>query len=240
MTDVGYVALDLETTGLNPVNDRIIEIGAALMVNGKSVQEFTCMVNPGIPIPLQITEITGISDAMVKQAGTVEEALARLMPLIKGRILLGHNILFDYSFLKKAYADQGIEFTAKGIDTYRLAKRFLPALPHKSLEALCEHFRIETAHHRALADAIAASDVYQEIRKLRNISDEEAADVEELTYRLPKREPATQKQIRFLKNLYIRCHIQETRPAEELSKSEASKEIDRILTDCKMVRSPRR
>ena len=100
MTDkvLDYVALDLETTGLSPRDDRIIEIGAVKYIGGVRTDSFACFVNPDIHIPERITEITGIDDSMVSHAEYIDTALAGLLDFLGDMPVLGHNVAFDYGF----------------------------------------------------------------------------------------------------------------------------------------------
>lgn len=99
--DDTYVIFDLETTGLSPVNDRIIEIGAVKMCGGKVTDSFSTFVNPQIPIPFNIESLTGISDSMVENAGTIEEILPEFLEFCKGAVMVAHNAGFDVGFIKE-------------------------------------------------------------------------------------------------------------------------------------------
>lgn len=99
--DDTYVVFDLETTGLSPVNDRIIEIGAVKMCGGKVTDRFSTFVNPQIPIPFNIESLTGISDSMVENAGTIEEILPEFLEFCKGAVMVAHNAGFDVGFIKE-------------------------------------------------------------------------------------------------------------------------------------------
>ncbi len=221
-----YVAIDLETTGLSPVNDRIIEIGAIKIVNGIETEHYETMVNPGIPISSRITQITGIDDSMVESAPGINEVIGEIVEFTRDYILLGHNISFDYSFLKAAAIKSGMEYERMGIDTHKLARRALPDIHSRSLEYLCRYFEITTIHHRALADAQSAALIYS---KLCEISDSDK-DVFPLSYKLPKQEPITWKQKAFLESLIKKYHINYDKKTEDLTKSQASREIDNILS----------
>lgn len=221
-----YVALDLETTGLSPNYDRIIEIGAVRYENGEEVSRYETFINPGINISEKITEITGITDEMVKNSPRIGDVIEELLKYVGESILLGHNIIFDYSFIAKAAMDKGIKYTAKGIDTYRVSVRCIPDIDGRSLINLCTYFGIETVHHRACADAVSASEVY---KRMCMISDSDT-DAREMFFKPKKEEKITQKQINYLKALLARYKIHYDNEIEELTKSEASREIDRILS----------
>ena len=105
-----YVTLDLETTGLEPKKDRIIEIGAVKVKDGAVEAEYSTLVNPQMQIPKRIWELTGISDEMVENSPVISEALEGLMEFCRDLPLLGHNIIFDYSFVKHSAVNLGMEF----------------------------------------------------------------------------------------------------------------------------------
>lgn len=221
-----YVALDLETTGLSPNYDKIIEIGAVRYEDGRETGRYECFVNPGINITKQITEVTGITDEMVKDSPYIEDIIGEFLDFVGDDILLGHNITFDYSFIVKAAIDKGIRYSAKGIDTYKVSLRCLPDVEGRSLKSLCEYFGIDTIYHRAGADAVSASDIYI---RMCGIADSDK-DVRALFFKPKKDIPATTKQIAFLKSLIGRYRINYDKKIEDLTKSEASREIDKILS----------
>lgn len=221
-----YVALDLETTGLSPNFDKIIEIGAVKYVNGIEAARYETFVNPGVSISNMITEITGIDDSMVAKSPSIEETIHELLEFLGDSVLLGHNITFDYSFIAKAALDAGIKYHAKGIDTHKVSNRCLPDIEGRSLINLCEYFQIETVHHRAVADAVSAAIIYG---KMCEISDSDK-DIRELVFKPKKVEKITDKQVAFLKSLIKRHRIEYDKKIEDLTKSEASREIDSILS----------
>ena len=101
-----YVAIDLETTGLNPKIDKIIEIGAVRVVDGVAVQEKSTLVNPHLELSERIQELTGIQDSMLQDAPGIQEVIGEYIDFCQELPLLGHKILFDFSFLKRAAVDQ--------------------------------------------------------------------------------------------------------------------------------------
>ena len=110
-----FVAIDLETTGLSPYDNKIIE-----------VDKLNTLINPGIHIPERITEITGIDDDMVSKAPHIDDELDRIMEFIGNDVILGHNVIFDYTFIAGALAGHSIEYSAEAIDTLKFAKKVLP------------------------------------------------------------------------------------------------------------------
>ena len=105
-----YVCVDIETTGIRPKWDRIIEIGAVKVRDGKVVDTFSELICPGVPIPSRITQLTGITNEMVTGKSKIEEVLPRFVEFAENDLLLGHNIRFDYSFLKQNAINLNLKF----------------------------------------------------------------------------------------------------------------------------------
>src|SRR5699024_4816683 len=105
-----YIVLDLETTGLRPKQDKIIEIGAVKVCNDVVVDVFSRLVYPGIPIKEEVMQLTGISNEMVKHEHTINEILPQFLAFAQELPLVGHNIMFDYSFMKRAVVNFGETF----------------------------------------------------------------------------------------------------------------------------------
>lgn len=152
-----YVALDLETTGLNPYEDEIIEIGAARFENGEVVDTFGTLINPGRSIPERITAITGIRTDDVVDAPSLRDQLPALRRFVGSYPVIGHRVDFDLSFLAKH--DVGTANLA--VDTYDLASVMLPTAPRYNLTSLTTQLGLELEHaHRALDDAVATGHLY--------------------------------------------------------------------------------
>lgn len=155
------VALDLETTGLDPQSDFIIEVGAVRLNEGKIVDEFTTMVNPGIQVPTHVTHLTGIQQSDVASAPTIESVLRELAQFIGTSPVIAHSVSLDLGFLRGRYGH------IKGntaIDTYELASVMLPRAPRYNLNSLTQQLGIEPdQRHRALSDARAAGLLYWEL-----------------------------------------------------------------------------
>lgn len=158
-----FVVLDLETTGLSPRNDEIIEIAAVKYIHGEESEIFETLVNPGFEISTMITGITGIENADLEQAPTISEVLPDLIAFLGDAPVVGHNInTFDKKFLQTAYSKVGKEFKNKTIDTLTLAQKAMPELPHHRLEDLKRELNIEVAvSHRALPDVYTTAEVYR-------------------------------------------------------------------------------
>lgn len=205
---VDYVAMDLETTGLNPRLDKIIEIGAVKVRGGEVVDTFCTYINPAKSIPERITELTGIRNEDVADAPYIEEVLPQFMGFLGEDYLLGHNIIFDYSFVKKAAVNQKITFEREGIDTLRIARRFLTQLESRNLGFLCKHYQIPLEEaHRAYHDANAAHLLYKKLGE--EFYDKEAATFlpKQLLYGVKKEVPMTPRQKAYILGLAEKYHI---------------------------------
>ena len=162
-----FVALDLETTGLDSSKDKIIEFAALRIENGKIVDQLELLINPEIEISQTIQFITGITNDAVKDQPVFEAVKKQIQEFVKDSIILGHNVQFDIGFLK----ENGITVQNKVLDTYSLSSIFLPEEKSLALEVLSENFQIEHKYkHRALGDVIATYElfriIYQKIKEL--------------------------------------------------------------------------
>jgi len=164
-----YVVFDLETTGLNPQTDKIIELSGVRVRRGLVEDKFSTLVNPCLPIPPSATRINHITDKMVQNAPLLRNALEAFLDFIGNDILVGHNIhSFDLPFLRNSIR-QELERTVENnyIDTLYLAKRCLPGRSHYRLTDLAEHFQIETkGAHRALNDCLMNQQCYEKLGAL--------------------------------------------------------------------------
>ena len=154
-----YVVFDLETTGLNPNQCGITEIGAVRLRGDKTIDTFSTFVNPGMPISPQITDLTGITNEMVKDAPGIGEALAMFKQYAGDTPLAAHNAPFDMSFIKKHGGDHDIAFANTCLDTLLLLKRLFPQQKSYSLGKLAKDFGIKLRHHRALDDAVCTAEL---------------------------------------------------------------------------------
>lgn len=225
-----YVALDLETSGLNPSQDRIIEIGMAKVEDGRITDQYAVLVDPQIVLEAKITELTGITQEMLAGQPVIEEIIEEVLAFIGEYPILGHNITFDYSFLKKAAVNRRLCFEKQGIDTLRLARRLLPDAAHKNLSYLCRYFQIDTGNsHRAYDDAVSAIRLYERLHAL-NPADPGFDELIALNYSVKRDAPVTPAQKRYLTSLVTMHGLTLQEPVEQLSKSSASRLIDRILS----------
>lgn len=149
-----FAFLDLETTGTDPTQDRITEIGVLTVDDGVAQENWSQLIDPGMPIPPAIQALTGITPAMVRDAPAFTSIAERAADLLKGRILVAHNARFDYGFLKAAYRRLGIRFQAEVLCTVRLSRQLYPDATGHGLDALIARHRLgDEARHRALGDA---------------------------------------------------------------------------------------
>lgn len=225
-----FIAFDIETTGINPLSAKITEIGAIKIINGKVVEEFNELINPLINIPEQIVELTGITDDMVKDRPSINFILPKFLAFADSNLpLLGHNILFDYSFIKYNALMLGKAFERKGIDTLYIARKTLKHLRSRRLGCLCEHYDIKLEKaHRALYDCIATYQIFNRLKADYNISNKELFIPKPLRWKQKKDSPITHKQKNYLQGLLNRYDISLEKDLDYLTKSEASQKIDEI------------
>ncbi len=149
-----FVAFDIETTGLSPKSDRIIEIGAVIFKNGEVLGSFNALVNPGRPIPQKITQLTGIDDSMVAGADSIDQVLPKFLEFVGGRVLAAHNATFDISFISEACRGLSIEFDPTFIDSRNMSRGMLQGITKFDLESVAKELNIPAFnHHRASDDA---------------------------------------------------------------------------------------
>ena len=165
-----YVVFDIETTGLNTDKDRIIELGAVRVLDGKVIGVFEKLINPGIVISDRITSINGISNEMVKDADYPGVVLSEFNRFINGvEFLVGHNAYyFDYPFLQSEFKRNFVKHNKLYVkDTMFLAKKKIPRFNSYSLKNLTAHLGIENkTAHRALSDVYATYELFVELNKL--------------------------------------------------------------------------
>ena len=156
-----FVVFDLETTGFSPVNNRIIEIGAVKVENGEITDRFSTFVNPQVPIPFRIEELTSINDNMVMDAPVIEEILPQFLEFVGDAVLVAHNAGFDVSFIEENCRRQGREQTFTYLDTVALARIMLPQLNRFKLDTVAKALHINLHHHhRAVDDAECTAEIF--------------------------------------------------------------------------------
>ena len=159
--DAPYVVFDIETTGFSAMKDKIIEIGAVKVVNGNITERFSEFVNPEIPIPFRIEQLTSINDSMVAEAPTIDVILPRFEEFCRGCVMVAHNAEFDMSFIKKNYEDLGIEREDTIVDTVGMARFLLPQLNRFKLDTVAKAVGVSLEHHhRAVDDAACTAEIF--------------------------------------------------------------------------------
>lgn len=226
-----YVVLDIETTGTHFINSEIIEIGAVFIEKGQPVRKFNELVCPKESISDYITSITGIDDEMVKDALPIEDVMPRFLEFCEDAPLIGHNInLFDYRMLKAKAVNLGYTFEKDGVDTLIIARKMLQELPSRRLGALCEYYGINLENaHRAYDDAYATYEVYRAMEIEFQDKEPQLFKPQPIIWEIPKWEPITARQKAYLSSLCGYHQLSLTVDPDKLSKSEASRTIDRII-----------
>ncbi len=225
-----YVAIDLEMTGLNAKRDTILEIGAVKVANKKVVEEFQVMIHPHMKLPLQVVQLTGITDEMAAQGDELGEVFPKIVEFCADLTLLGHNIMFDYSFLKQAATNQNLPFEHAGVDTLKIARSLLPKEQKKTLQALGDFYAIQREHrHRALDDARLAMELYEIFEREYGAQQPALFAPAPLLYKTKKQQPASERQKKRLKELADYHQVALQVPWESLTKNEASRQIDKII-----------
>lgn len=223
-----YTVIDLEMTGLAAKVDQIIEIGAVKVRDGKIVDTYGTLVNPKTVIPPKVTELTGITTDMVKSAKDLDLAMEEFLEFIGDDILVGHNLVFDYGFMKQWAVNHKRPLEKKAMDTLKIARMLLPREQSKKLEALCGYFHIKRDHaHRALDDAIETKELWDALVKLAEEMKKELPEPFTLMYKAKKQSKATPHQVERLKEYRKRFGIEDEIAWEILTRSEASRLQDK-------------
>ncbi len=225
-----FVCFDIETTGLNPQTDKVIEIGAVKVKDKKIVEYFSELINPGIKLSPLIANLTGISDNMLKDADTEERVIQKFVDFTEDYVVIGHNILFDYSFIKTAAGGFHMGFEKKGIDTLELCRKLHGSLESRSLESMCRYYNINNEHaHRAYEDAKATVVLYVKLCNEFFQDNPKVFEPKQLIYKVKKVQFITKKQKNYLIDLLKYHNIDIVQPIDTLTQSEASKWIDEII-----------
>ncbi len=229
MTD-SYVCIDLETSGLEPKHDRILEIGAVKVCQGEIVEEYGTLVDARVRLNDTVIRLTGIQEEMIKTGLPIGRAIRECINFIGDLPLLGHCLHFDYSFLKRAAVNQGLTFEKEGLDTLKIARKALPELESRGLDALCSYFEIPLLrHHRALEDARATNSLYRKLLEAFGDKMPELFVTKPLVYQVKKEGPITKAQKKRLNDLLKYHKIVLDKEVDTLTKNEASRYIDRII-----------
>ena len=169
--DQEFVAFDLETTGLSSTTDKIIEIGAVVIKNGREVDRFQTFVDPGRKLDKKIVELTGITDAMLEGAPKIEQVLPEFIRFVGERVLVAHNSDFDTGFIRAECTRQGIPYTFTAADTLILSQNLLQHLNKFKLDIVANALSLpEFNHHRAADDALTCGMIMA--RLMKNLEEE--------------------------------------------------------------------
>ena len=162
--DGEYVAFDLETTGLSPRHDTIIEIGAVIMKRGVELDRFQTFVDPGCRLSREVSELTGITDDMLRGAPKLAEIMPKLIEFVGDRPLVAHNARFDACFVTRACERLGIDYKLRAIDTLILSQNLLPHLNKYKLDVVAKEFQLgDFNHHRAADDAVICGQILNKL-----------------------------------------------------------------------------
>ncbi len=157
-----FVVFDIETTGFSPIKNKIIEIGAVKVSDGKICDRFSCFVNPHSPIPFEIERLTGINDDMVADAEDIEIVLPKFLEFCKGCVLVAHNASFDMSFIKENMKRQEIVQELTSVDTVAISRALLTDMAKHTLDSISKKLNISLEnHHRAVDDAEATAQIFE-------------------------------------------------------------------------------
>lgn len=161
LSESDFVIFDIETTGFSKINDRIIEIGAVKVCRGEIVDRYSTFVNPKIPIPYNITQLTSISDDMVLEAPVIEDALKDFLAFSRDCVLVAHNASFDMGFIIQNAQRLGLSKEFTYIDTVGLSRILLPNLSRYKLNSVAKALGVSLEnHHRAVDDAEATAEIF--------------------------------------------------------------------------------
>jgi DNA polymerase III subunit epsilon len=164
-----FSIIDIETTGLSPRHEKITEIAVFVHDGEKVIDELTTLLNPEIEIPYRITQLTGINNKMVKDAPRFCDVAKQIIEMTEGTILVGHNVNFDYRFIRKEFSEFGYDYRRKLICTCKLSRKLIPGRRSYSLGKLCQELSIDNPHrHRAYGDAKATLKLFELLLKVQS------------------------------------------------------------------------
>lgn len=208
--DQTFIVFDIETTGLSNSNDEITEIGAVKIKNREVVERFSELIDPKRSIPYKITELTGITNEMVKGKRTIDQVLPDFLEFAKDGVLVAHNSDFDTGFIRVACKKTNIDYNHIALDTVALSRALLPELKRHKLNLIANHLKIKLDnHHRAVDDAEATALIFLKfidmleakgVVKLSNVN-EVLSDTDYKSKR-PNHMTILVKNMEGLKNLY--------------------------------------
>ena len=160
-----YAFIDLETSGGKFNKEKIIEIAVIIYDGEQIIETYSTLVNPCVKVDFYVQKLTGIKNSDLKKENTFNHYAKKVLNLVKNKILVGHNVEYDYRVLKNEFKNIGIDYKAKTLCTIEMSKKIFPDLESYKLKKICNHFNIElNNHHRAFDDAKATSELFKIIR----------------------------------------------------------------------------
>ena len=173
-----FVVFDIETTGLSPKECKITEIGAIKIEHGEITDKFSQLINPGVPIPPNITDLTGITDEMVADKPHIDSVLPEFLEFCHGCAVVAHNAQFDCGFIRYNAAELNLEFHNKTVDTLKISRELFPNERKHSLDAICKRLGVSLEnHHRAVDDATATAEIFLKFVELAHKNKDDADEV---------------------------------------------------------------
>lgn len=225
-----YVVIDLEMTGLAAKTEAILEVGAVRMRHGCETGCYAALLNTGRKIPERISVLTGITAEMAERGRNPEEAMEEFFAFLGEDVLVGQNIIFDYSFLKQWAVNHRFSFERSAVDTLKLARAFLPEEQKKDLGSLCSYFGISRVDaHRALGDARETGQIFECMKSVYGKEAPEKFEPRPLIYRAKRQTPASARQKEYLRAYAAARGIALPDNFEQMSRSEASRTVDRWI-----------
>lgn len=162
-----YAIVDIETTGLSPVNDKIIEIAIYIHDGKKIINEYSTLINPDRNIPYNVIRLTGITNEMVKAAPQFWEIAKDLIIFTEGKSIVAHNVSFDFNFIRNEFKSLGYDYKRDRLCTIKLSRKIIPNHKSYSLGKLCKELGIKIdGRHRAAGDALATVKLFEHLLKI--------------------------------------------------------------------------
>ncbi len=244
LSEATFSIFDIETTGLNPHGDKIIEIAAVRVEKGKIVTSYSSLIDPGIKIPEITTELTGITDDMLKGAPSFEEVFRGFEDFVEGSILVAHNASFDMGFMGHHASLLGSEFNYAHIDTLQWCRDIYPDNKKHGLKDMGKMFGMEFRHHRALDDANVTAHIFIKIleelsqRGIISLGDSESME-RSLFHSFPNNTNILVKNREGLRNLYSLVsdsHLRRMKKIPKISKKLLMERREGLLLGASMIR----
>lgn len=224
-----YICLDIEATGLSPRNDRLIEIGAIKVIDGREEECFQTFINPGRRLEDRIVELTGITDEDLKDAPYIDSVIGPFVEFTKDLPLLGHHVISDFAIIKQNAINHKLEFEKEAVDTLKISRACLPGLESKRLKDVCAHYGISLEAHRAFNDARATNELYKCLLAEFGATYPELFVPQKLIHKVKKEGPIRKAQIERIQALTERHGIDCPYDIRHMTMNEAGRYIDILL-----------